>query len=73
MADRRPATKAAAQPEKPVSQRAPQTPLSAGVADRLAALNNPPPKRGWGGCLTVLIVIVGGAFALGYIVGKLIL
>ena len=58
---------AAAQPEKPAAQRAPQTPLSAGVADRLAALNNPPPKRGWGGCLTVLLVIAilaGGGYFL---------
>ena len=61
------APQAAAQPEKPASQRAPQTPLSAGVADRLAALNNPQPKRGWGGCLTVLIVIAilaGGGYFL---------
>ncbi len=62
-----PAPQAAAQPEKPAAQRAPQTPLSAGVADRLAALNNPPPRRGWGGCLTVLIVIAilaGGGYFL---------
>ena len=62
-----PSPQAAAQPEKSSSQRAPQTPLSAGVADRLAALNNPPPKRGWGGCLTVLIVIAilaGGGYFL---------
>jgi putative peptidoglycan binding protein len=62
-----PPPQAAAQPEKPATQRAPQTPLSAGVADRLAALNNPPPRRGWGGCLTVLLVIAilaGGGYFL---------
>jgi putative peptidoglycan binding protein len=62
-----PAPQAAAQPERPATQRPPQTPLSAGVTDRLAALNNPPPRRGWSGCLTVLIVIAilaGGGYFL---------